>query len=336
MYKRQLFDLCRRIDSRKVNKRVLEALIKAGALDSLGQHRAAMMADLSRAMTAAEQQMAAKTVGQSDMFGMATAAEAAAPIHGSTDVTEWSDLVRLGFEKDTLGLYVTGHPFSGFEAELSQLTSGRIAELVSNAASGIDNSNDAPAGRRRRNKGQEVTLAGLAVDLRRFGNRTIVTLDDRSGRVECMLFENTSRAVEHFLDKDKILLVKGKLAYDDYADGFRVTVEELMDLDAVRERLATRVLLRLESNAELDIAALERNLSVYRDDQGCLVSLRYINQQARAWFHLGEQWRVRPCDGLMNDLQRLLGPQSVKFGYRGERQTKQTDEQQPLSHAQAS
>ncbi len=327
-----LFDLCRRIDSRKVNKRVLEALIKAGALDSLGQHRAAMMEDLSRAMTAAEQQIAAQTVGQSDMFGMATAPAETQPQSGSSQVADWPELVRLGYEKDTLGLYLTGHPFSGFEAELGQLTSGRIAKLVSTASStaGVSQT-EGGAGRRRRGSGTEVTVAGLAVDLRRFGSRTLLTLDDRSGRVECVLYENTSRAAERFLDKDKILLVKGKLGYDDYADGFRVTVDEVLDLEAVRERHATRVLLRIEPSTELDIDALERCLSNYRDGQGCRVSLRYMNDQARAWFHLGEQWRVQPCEGLMHDLQRMLGRQAVKFDYRGERHT-----DQPVQHKQAS
>ncbi|MGB1580138.1 MAG: DNA polymerase III subunit alpha [Nevskiales bacterium] len=322
-----LFDLCRRIDSRKVNRRVLEALIKAGALDSMGQHRAAMVEDLGRALSAAEQQLAAQTVGQGDMFGMAQAAEVPRPANGPSEVAEWPELVRLGYEKDTLGLYLTGHPYSGFEAELKQLTSGRIAELLSNAASNPDASGDGAPGRRR-SRGQEVTVAGLAVDIARFGSRTKLVLDDRSGRVECTLFENTSRAAERYLDKDNILLVKGKLGYDDYADGFRITVDEVFDLEAVREKYATRVLLRLSDAQKVDMGALENSLVEYRDNQGCPVSLKYVNQQALAWYHLDEnQWRVRPCEGLVQELQRVLGPKTVRFGYRGERTEQQTEPQ---------
>ena len=116
-------------------------------------------------------------------------------------------------------------------------------------------------------------------------------------------------------------------------------------------RLATRVLLRVEADVELDIDALERCLSTYRQRQGCPVSLRYINSKARAWLHLDDKWRVRPCDGLMHDLQRLMGPESVKFGYRGERPAEQSKDSsviqttelasdltqvQPTKHAQAS
>ena len=124
---KDLFDLCKRIDLRKVNRRVLESLIRSGALDALGPHRAAMMSALSIALQAASQHSKDRETGQGDMFGSRVDSEESVAQY--PEVPEWTEDHRLEGEKDTLGLYLTGHPIARYEAELQSITHGNIASL---------------------------------------------------------------------------------------------------------------------------------------------------------------------------------------------------------------
>ncbi len=308
-----LADFCRRIDTRKVNKRVLEALIYAGALDGLGPNRASLVRALPRALAMAEQQLAATAAGQDDMFGLApeVAKQDDSPIE---TVAEWPDAVRLQAEKDTLGLYLTGHPINAYVGELKHLVSGTIAELVRDAAATSGSNGFGQNGRR----GRQVCLAGLVVDLRiRAGRRAILTLDDRSARIECVLFEDKLNAYRRLLQKDSLLIVQGSLSYDEYADDYRVSPRELMDLDEARARYAVHVLVRWRSQAaDDDMDQLENCLRNYRSAEGCPITLRYRNGRASADLRLDDAWRVQVCEGLLGDLRKLCGPKAVDVAYR--------------------
>lgn len=306
---RDLHDFCRRVDLRKTNRRVLEALISAGAMDSLGEHRAALLQELPQALAAAEQHGLAASVGQGDMFGLGSPEEAPIPKPGLVDVPRWPDLERLKREKESLGLYLSGHPFDAFAREVSSLTSGRISELIAEAASG---GNEPARKRGGRNSGREVTASGLVIDLRRFGGRTIITLDDRSGRIDCMLFERTAEACERFLQKDEVVIVKGRIAYDDFSDNFRITVDDLFDLDEARIRYGRRILLKLPEGKSPDVEALESILKRYLSESGCVVSMRYGNSKAKAWLNFNEDWRVQPCEALLHEIEQQLGSGSAE------------------------
>lgn len=307
-----LYDLCRRVDLRKLNKRVLEALICAGAMDGLGEHRASLLSELQGALAAADQYGQAKKAGQSDMFGLDD--EKAQKCEGNErlprlNVAPWADLERLRREKESLGLYLTGHPFDAYAQEVSALTGGRIVEVVADASTDGNLSN---RGRNGRQRGKEVTVAGLIVDLRRFGNRTIVSLDDKSGRIDCMLFERTTEACARYLQKDEVILVKGRISYDDFSGGYRITADELFDVEEARIRYGRRILLKLPQGKLPDVEALETVLSRYRNDSGCIVSLRYGNAQAKAWLNFHEDWRVQPCDALLQEIEQQLGRGSAQ------------------------
>ncbi len=132
-----LFEFCRRIDLKKVNRRVLESLIRAGALDGLGANRASLMLQLPLALKMAEQHHAMQAVGQNDLFGMSDDQPARTFSQVVPDnVEEWDDEQRLQGEKETLGLYLTGHPIDRYEAELRQIASSRIADLSLDSGSG--------------------------------------------------------------------------------------------------------------------------------------------------------------------------------------------------------
>ncbi|MFQ5488983.1 MAG: DNA polymerase III subunit alpha, partial [Gammaproteobacteria bacterium] len=189
-----LFDLCRRIDLRKANRRVLEALIRAGALDSLDENRARSMARLTHALQAAERHLRDQAVGQNDLFGgvIASAPDAAAAVP-EVEVPPWSEEQRLSGEKETLGLYLTGHPIQRYEAELARFITARISELN-------------PA------RDQNVVIAGLVVAIRTLNSRrgdriAFVTLDDRSGRIDLAVFAEAYRRYRDLIGKDRLIVV---------------------------------------------------------------------------------------------------------------------------------
>jgi len=305
-----LYDFCRRIDTGKANRRALEALINAGALDALGPNRASLMYGLTRALAAAEQDRSAASAGQNDMFGLAENSDSAGPPLEVRE--EWPEDERLRAERDTLGLYLTGHPIKAWEDELALMTGGKIADQIA----AMPRPEEGARGRRGQKK--PAVIAGLVVEVRRAkkGKRIIVTLDDGSGRVECPLFEEKAAEYGHLLSTDKLVIVDGKLQYDDFSDGFRLNAETVMDIDGARARFASRILLQLRASRSVDIDALAGCVDRYRaENAGCDVVLRYTNDDARAVLTLGDT-RVRICDGLLADLRGLVGADRVQVRYR--------------------
>ncbi len=309
-----LADLCRRVDLRRANRRVLEALIRAGALDGLEANRATMMAGLDTALRLAEQHVLAAVTGQVDLFGLQP--ETGAGAVGLRDpgvLPDWSERERLRAEKDSLGLYLSGHPIQEYEAELRQFTSGRIADLVGAIEPG-GAANGYGAGRR------EVVLAGLVVAMRRQGGRrAFLTLDDRSGRVEMPLFEENYQKYRHLLVRDALLVVAGSLSYDDFSGGYRVAPKHIYDLEQARAAFAQQLLIHWHADAPGEPRPFVEDLAELLDafgDGSCRVAIQYRNADAQARLLLGERWRVRPSEDLLHRLRRWLGPDRVRLLYQ--------------------
>ena len=174
-----LEDLCHRVDLARVNRRVLEALIRSGSCDSLGANRAALMERLAVAMQAGEQSARTVEAGQDDMFGTPQAA-AGGVVRRTASEPVWTEAQRLAGERETLGLYLTGHPIARYERDLAQLVGVRIRDLAAEAR---------PAGGEgdRWSEARRVSAAGLVLEIRRRGPRVSFVLDDRSGRIEVSL-----------------------------------------------------------------------------------------------------------------------------------------------------
>jgi DNA polymerase III subunit alpha len=290
---RDLFDLCRRIDLRRTNKRVLEALICSGALDGFGANRPSLMKTLPKAMAAAEQAGSTLGAGQSDMFGIPTAAA-----DGGTLVEtapDWPDVERLRLEKETLGFYLTGHPIESYRDLLRQICSGPLKSLV-----------DARNG--------AAVMGGWVVDLRRFGKRVILTLDDRTAQVSCILGEDflAGRPPPR---KDTLLFVQGRIAPDEFTGGWRVFPDEMHDLEQAQARYARRVLLEFSGGAA-PMDHLLQTLETLRHPGGCPVTIRYGNGAARATLDLGADWKIRVQEPGLEPLRRLLGEGNVRVQYQ--------------------
>jgi len=308
-----LLEFCRRIDQHKVNRRVLEALIRAGALDGIGRNRATLMAQLPTALQMAVQHSAMESVGQVDLFGLAedgVSASQSLP-DAVLELEEWDDEQRLAAEKETLGLYLTGHPIARYEAELSRFTSGRIADFIGEE--------DAGSGRSRRE--QTVVLAGLMIAQRltttkRGGKIAFVTLDDRSGRIEITLFSESFEKYRDLLVKDRLVVVEGTLSFDDYSGRQRLTVERLMDMDQARASFARRLRIQLRGNQTVNGLAgrLAKALDPHR--AGTIpVWLDYHNETATTTLVLGKEWNVLPSDELLARLAKIEAAERVELVY---------------------
>ncbi len=304
---RDLADLCRRSDVNRLNRRVLEALIRSGAADALGANRATLMHALPAAMQLADQTIRARVVGQDDMFGlMDTGASAAAPVANEV-LPDWSRRVRLDGERDTLGLYLTGHPFEEFEAEVRPIISGRIADVLGDRP--------APSNEGFHFKGKPATVAGMVFDLGKRGGRVIFTLDDRSGRLEASMFEDVWQQYRSLISKSAILIVEGSLRFDEYIEGWRLTAKRVFDIDQAREQHARRLLLRWPEGADGSfIKSLEQVLKPFRGGR-CAVAIRYQSSAARAELVLSQEWSVKPTRDLTERLAQLCGNDGVRLIY---------------------
>ncbi|BAV33857.1 DNA polymerase III subunit alpha [Sulfuricaulis limicola] len=298
---RDLFDFCQRIDLRKVNRRVLESLIKAGALDGLGTHRAALMASLNAALAAADQHSRNLEAGQSDIFGATAAAPTEAHVYET--VAEWSEEQRLDGERDTLGLYLTGHPIARYAEELKAITDATIAEIKPSSDSTL-------------------VVAGLVVAQRtmqtRRGDRmAFVTLDDRTGRLELAVFSDLYAQSRELLAKDTLLVVEGQVSVDEYTGGFKMSAEKLYNIDQARAAFSARLV--IDVNAEqAGNGFVEELKEILRPAaQGkCPVYLHYRSPQAEAEIVLGDEWRISPTNNVLERLSRLAGESSVHLIYR--------------------
>ncbi|HGF7516258.1 TPA: DNA polymerase III subunit alpha [Vibrio cholerae] len=301
-YFKDLFDFCARIDLKKVNKRVIEKLILAGALDRLGPHRAAMMASVDDAVRAASQHHQAEAFGQADMFGVLTDAPEEVE-QKYTQVPEWPEKVRLEGERETLGLYLTGHPVDEYLKELTKYTSCRLNEA-------------APTRR-----DQSLTVAGLVIAARvmttKRGTRIgLMTLDDRSGHMEVMLYSEALDRYAEWLEKDKILVVSGQVSFDDFNGGLKMSAREVMDLGSAREKFARGLSISI-LQSQIDQQFFERFSHILEPHRAGTVPVNvyYQRPDARARLTLGTEWRVTPSDTLLDELKQLLGHDQVELEF---------------------
>ena len=307
-------DLCRRIDLQRVNRRVFEALIRSGSLDSIGPNRASLTAELERAMHLGEQNYRASSVGQVDLFGL-SAAE-------NTAVADWSEAERLAGERETLGLFLSGHPITPYEPDLKFLVSARLADVGGPKP-------PAPLeGARSWSAGKPATVAGLVLEIRRRPNRVTLILDDRSARLEVSLYEEVFQQHRDIIVKDAILIIDGTLRFDDFIEAWRLQAKTLMDIDRARERFARRLWLRwpAEFDGPQGMNRFEQMLKPYLRGP-CGVSVAINREDYTGKVNLSDAWSVRASRDLLDKLTHLVGRDGwyLVYGPRNEVRGEETN-----------
>lgn len=295
---KDLFDFCRRTDKRTVNKRTVETLVRAGAFDSLNDHRASLLASVEKAMAIAENEAAnAHQVSLFDLMDTQPEHEPAVLV----ETGRWDIRERLAQEKLAIGFYYSGHLFDSWKAD--------VRALVKKPLSRIEASREPQL------------LAGVITALRtKVGNRgkmAFITLDDNSGQpLDVAIYSELFDAARGLLREDDLLIIKGKVSKDEYngGDGLRVVADQVFDLIALRTEMALN--LKLELEAGLESHVLKSLLQPYRVDDGCPVEVRYQQKDAKIRLLLGDSWRVRLDDGLLNALKSAAVSASIQYPER--------------------
>ena len=308
---KDLFDFCERIDSRKVNKRCIEALIKSGALDQLAPNRSMLLAALDDAVRTAEQAANNQAAGMVDLFNDILAEETRDVYDPYRSVMPLSLKEQLAGEKETLGLYLTGHPIDEYEDEVNKMVSMRLGDL-----------NVSPDELRQMRK-QTRTLAGLVLGVRtrqtqRGETMAIVTLDDRTGRVEMTLFGEDYQRYQALLEPDQVLVIEAEIGWDDYAERARIRTQAVYTLAQARQELIRGIEFRV-TEAEAT-AFMNRLESLVRRDlamgEGTAVWVHYQTEQAAGQIRLGGEHRIPLEDDTLHRLRQTFAESDYRFRYQ--------------------
>ncbi len=304
-----LYDFCQRVDMKKINRRVMVSLVKAGAMDSLGGHRASLEASLTKALQIAEQHRDNNDSGQNDMFGLTSVDQANQVDEPLINIEPWTEQQLLVAEKETLGLYLSGHPIDRYIDELAQFIPKRISEL------------DAPESKGYRRNEKAVITAGLIVAIRTMkgkngGRMAFITLDDQTARLDVRVFADVYQKYQDLLQPDKLVVIQGKIGQDNFTDSLAATAEVVYDISRAREMCGKSLLITLNNGSDrADIVEPIRSVLTSAQDGLMIIDLEYINNNARTLIRLGEDWKVVPTDSLMADLLKLPMISAVRMKY---------------------
>jgi DNA polymerase-3 subunit alpha len=286
-----LADFCRRVDRRIVNRRAMEALIKSGSFDGIEPNRASLLASLGAAIDAAEH--AEQFAAQTNLFGESSGATETFTL---TKTPMWGERERLVNEKQSLGFYLSGHPFNAYRDELRRVARTSLASLQATM--------------------EPVMMAGViyGVQMRnsRRGRMAILTLDDGSARVEVVVFGELFHEKRSVIQEDQVVVVKGRIFPDEFTGGLRITADGLMDLAEVRSAHAK--LLRLSINGQADSAKLKSLLAQYGGGR-CNVSIHYRNASGECDIRLPDSCRVKVSAPLLDSLTEWLDEKNVEVVY---------------------
>ena len=306
-----LDDFCHRVDSKKANKRVLEALVCAGAMDDfalagedLNQTRARLLEQVPRSVQGAEQTARDQAAGIVDLFGgmQQGGSQNCAPVENAATM---ASLERLNGERETLGLFLTGHPIQEYEQELRQFCRRRLNDLKAAKDS--------------------QWIAGMVVNVRMTKSRRgvpmcFVQLDDRSARIEVSLMGETFDNYAAKVNKDKLLVIEGEVQFNEFSGGLAVRGSRVLNIDEARQRFSKGLEIDfsdVETPADLP-TRLKTLLGPYRQNgEACPVHVLYQGHSAVGRISLGADWRVSVSDELLQSLRSAFGDSYVRVQYAG-------------------
>jgi DNA polymerase-3 subunit alpha len=324
-----LHALCEDLDLRLANKRVFESLVKAGAMDSLSgeqsaassrQLRPRLLAAIDAACDHGARHQRDLSEGQAQLFGSLSESEqhdtpglSAGPL---PDAKPWTEAEQLAFEKETLGLYWSGHPVDRYTAELKELGARTIAELVETAANGSNG--DAPPTAGPRSVEPDTSVGGIVAAVRQLKTRkgdrmAVFTLEDSAGGVEVIAFPEAYQRAASLIETGRLVLVQGKLERDD--ESVRILASEVLPIEAVRERLAREVAIRIRTPDRGTFEALGEVFARHRGDRRISfeIELSHDAKAIRVKADVSSQIRVRPSPLLISEVEEIVGQGAVQL-----------------------
>ncbi len=298
-----LFDLTQRVDARKVNRRVLEALIKSGALDSFKVDRGSIFASIDRALAAAEQRQRDAQHGQADLFSdVNISGEDAAAKLSYIKIPAWNKATILEGEKETLGMYLSGHPIDDFRREIDHFTTTTIAKLEPT-----------------NNKTVIICayVSTIKIMMTKKGKQmAFLSIEDGTGRIELAVFSDVYEQSKNIIVKGHMLIVEGEVSVDEFSGGFRMSTKRLMSLDQARSEYAKCLMLNL-SHQQIQAGIMEKLKAFIVPFRGgkCSVCVTYLNGDTQAKLMLGREWQLNVVGELIDKLKHLCGAEAVEIVY---------------------
>jgi len=291
-----LHELCGEVDSRLVNKRVLEALVQSGALDSLGARRSQLAAIIDSALEHGQKLRSDREAGQGSLFGGGDEESETAP--RMPDLPDWDEKTRLNYEKATLGIYVTGHPLESYKEMLRGFASHSVSELE-----GVDS-------------GTEVSVGGIVTSLRRRRSKkgdwwASLLLEDLDGPIEVLVFPKAYESCQGLLVDDRPTLISGRFDVDE--ERRRIIADGVCPLDELRERKADAVQVRLDAD-DLSDELVEQLLGTVESNRGeARLYLEVARPGSYRLVALAQAFRVRPSEKFSRALEAIVGPNGVRY-----------------------
>jgi len=308
---RDLLDFCRRVDTTKLNRRALEAMVNAGALDALGRNRATLMLQLPEVLKATDQMAKEAEAGQVSLFGMPSADAGPALDLALPESEEWTLRQLLDGERDTLGHYLSGHPFDPCREEVQQLVGNDLGELDKLWGA-------APQGEKRGWRPEvQVVVAGLVVGIRRKGDSQVfVQLEDGRGRLECGVFAETAQELSSLLVRDRVLIVQGGLREDEFNGGWSLRLKQAWDYEQLCAQHAQRLSLKLDLRDPTAWPRIDAVLAGHRPGPTPLrlhLQVAGKGQAATGVLDLNGTNSVRVAPPLLDALRAAPGVRAVKL-----------------------
>ena len=299
---KDIFDFCHRIDLKKTNKRTLEALIRSGAMDCFGDERASLMEQLPEAVKAADQARQNREIGMMDLFGEVESIQRPP----SKTMKPWSDEVRLKGEKDTLGLYLTGHPMDVYRQELKNFIPTTLNQIAATR------------------RGSPIVFAGLVLDIANFPNRTVITLDDGTARFEVNTNFERFQRYNDLLKVDQIVVIEGDVTERENFDRPVGRLNKVFSLNEIRAKRALQIILQptpemlAQANFAQDLAKLIEPFTIVFNEETkrIPIHIQVDTHYAHSTLELSEQWQVRPEDELLRLLREFIGKEVIYINYQ--------------------
>lgn len=301
-----LLDFCRRVDGGKLNRRALEALIQAGALDGLGRNRASLMLQVPEVIKATDQLAKEREAGQVSLFG---GFETAAPaLHlDLPESDEWPLTQILNGERETLGHYLSGHPFDPYREE--------VRGLIGNDLSGLEKIwENRPEQRGGWRQEVETVVAGLVVGLRKKGDsQMFVQIEDGRGRLECAFFAETYNDYAPLLVRDRLLVIQGGLREDSFSGGFALRASRCWSYEQICEKHAQRLSLRLDLREPGTMQRVDALLATHRPGPTPIRLDLLVKHGAAGSLDLNGTQSIRADAELPSRLRAMPGVRNVRL-----------------------
>lgn len=290
-----LFGFCQRLDLRKVNRRVLEALIKSGAFDEWKIERASLAASIEKALKVAEKEHQNQSSGQFDLFELL---DASAKEQSYSTAKAWSEAQRLDGEREVLGFYLTGHPADQYRREFSEFI--------------------VPISQLNPSQHKKVTVCGQVAAIRKVLTKrgkqlVIVGMEDSSARIDVVVFSEVFELFPGQLATGAMLVIEGEISYDDYNGGVKMSASQLLSISAARMKFARCLELRLNQSSDTLVSSIQSILKTHHGK--CGIQIIYNNGSAKASLNVAAKWHINPCDELLELLANLLGDEQVVMQY---------------------